>query len=94
MLVLFCFSRFTEDEFKVFKETQSLWGRDDFSKKLVLAFTFGDLKVKDFTDDIQAGGPDMQQVLQAAHNRYVVFNNRGKEFHLYVYLPMSAYTSP
>lgn len=75
LLIIKCDVRFTEDEYRVFEQISRLWS--NLSDKLVLAFTFGDNKVKDFRDDIQAGGPNMQKVLQAAKNRYVVFNNKG-----------------
>jgi len=76
LLVIKCDIRFTDAEYEVFQQIRRMW-HSDFSDKLVLAFAFGDNKVKDFLDDIQAGGPRMQEVLQASKNRYVVFNNRG-----------------
>lgn len=73
LLTVRCDMRYTPEEHDVYRQLKSLLHDNFLNQHLVVVFTFGDQQVRDIRQELKAAGPDLQDVLKEAKNRYVVF---------------------
>nr|KAG5692883.1 hypothetical protein BaRGS_002318 [Batillaria attramentaria] len=67
--------RYTPEEYDIYRQIKQLWG-SDLTKRLVVAFTFGDRQDQDLEEELKVVCPELKSVLRDASGRYVVFNNK------------------
>ncbi|KAK7089039.1 uncharacterized protein [Littorina saxatilis] len=78
LLVAKANERFKDEDYKAFQGFQRVIG-DDFNKHVIIIFTGGDELTKKRTtidDDIKSAPALLQNLLTAAKNRYMVFDNK------------------
>nr|KAG5700194.1 hypothetical protein BaRGS_011037 [Batillaria attramentaria] len=69
---------YTQEEHDIYRGIKSLWGDNSFCKRLVVAFTFGDLQGEKLEEELKTACGELQNVLKDAGRRYVVFDNGPK----------------
>lgn len=74
LLAVRCDVRYTAEEHAIYRRIKSLWG-DNFNRKLIVLFTFGDRQDRDIKEELSMVSPELKSVLRDAEYQYVVFNN-------------------
>ena len=59
----------------IYKETKKLLSLSDFSRRLMVGFTFGDRQDRDIDRELGSVCPELQAVLHDAGGHYVVFDS-------------------
>ncbi|KAK7487679.1 hypothetical protein BaRGS_00021098, partial [Batillaria attramentaria] len=78
VLTVRCDVRYTQEEHDIYRGIKSLWGDNSFCKRLVVAFTFGDLQGEKLEEELKTACGELQNVLKDAGRRYAVFDNGPK----------------
>ena len=65
---------FTAEERNAVRKVEEIFGEDAWKYTIIL-FTYGDRVKSDFEQLVNSVGPELQEVLRKAGNRYHVFNN-------------------
>ena len=65
---------FTAEERNAVRKVEEIFGEDAWKYTIIL-FTFGDRVQSDFEQLVNNVGPELQEILRKAGNRYHVFNN-------------------
>nr|KAG5689253.1 hypothetical protein BaRGS_006373 [Batillaria attramentaria] len=77
LLAVRCDVRYTAEEYDIYRQIKFYWGDEEFCKRLVVVFTFGDRQDRPLDEELKTVCPELKSVLKDAGNRYVVF---GLEF--------------
>ena len=75
LLAVRCDVRYTAEEHAIYKETKKLLSLSDFSRRLMVGFTFGDRQDRDIDRELDSVCPELQAVLSDARRQYVVFDS-------------------
>ncbi|XP_030266750.1 GTPase IMAP family member 9-like [Sparus aurata] len=65
---------FTAEERNAVRKVEEIFGEDAWKYTIIL-FTYGDRVKSDFEQMVNSVGPELQEILRKAGNRYHVFNN-------------------
>ncbi|XP_059211498.1 GTPase IMAP family member 8-like [Centropristis striata] len=74
ILLVIKLGTFTAEERDAFRKVEEIFGEDAWKHTIVL-FTHGDKVKSDIQQLLEEAGPELQEVLKKAGNRYQVFNN-------------------
>ncbi|XP_031592798.1 GTPase IMAP family member 7-like [Oreochromis aureus] len=74
ILLVIKVGRFTAEERDAVKKVEEIFGEGAWRYTIIL-FTHGDVVESDFDETLEEAGPELQEVLKKAGNRYHVFNN-------------------
>ncbi|XP_076441226.1 GTPase IMAP family member 8-like [Babylonia areolata] len=75
LLAVRCDVRYTREEYEIFLQMKKQWGGKPLTRRLVVAFTFGDRQDRDIEEDLKRVCPELKSVLKEASDRYMVFND-------------------
>ncbi|XP_025083387.1 immune-associated nucleotide-binding protein 10-like [Pomacea canaliculata] len=75
LLAVRCDVRYTREEYDIYREFKTLWGKDICSH-LIVAFTFGDRQDHNKLDkELETVNPELKSLLNDAGRQYVLFND-------------------
>ena len=75
LLAVRCDVRYTAEEYHIYKTIKERLSFSDFSRRLVVGFTFGDRQDGDIHRELDSVCPELTDVLRDAGKLYVVFDS-------------------
>lgn len=74
LLAIRCDVRYTQEEYELYRQIKFFWGDNNFCRRLVVVFTFGDRQDRPIDQELKTVCPELKGVLKDAGNRYVIFD--------------------
>ncbi|PVD24005.1 hypothetical protein C0Q70_17282 [Pomacea canaliculata] len=74
LLAVRCDVRYTKEEYDIYREFKTLWGKGICSH-LIVAFTFGDRQDHNLDEELETVNPELKSLLSDAGRQYVLFND-------------------
>nr|KAG5703207.1 hypothetical protein BaRGS_034118 [Batillaria attramentaria] len=70
VLTVRCDVRYTGEEYDIYRQMKKTWGDKAFTRRLVVAFTFGDRQDRDISQELQSVNEELKSVIRDAKGRY------------------------